>query len=177
MTESSTPAHWLVTVTGADRPGIIAAIASVMAEEQVDVEDISMTCLTGSFAMILLARGGDESRLRRRLADAAALLGMAVHFEPAPAAVPDMEATHFISAAGPNRVGIVATLSRVLADHGANITEMSTRLLDRTRVPVYLVRIACRVEAGWDALEAALADAATGLGVELRAEPLESTDL
>jgi predicted amino acid-binding ACT domain protein len=74
-------------------------------------------------------------------------------------------------------VGIVATLSRVLADHGANITEMSTRLLDRTRVPVYLVRIECRVEAGWDALEAALADAAAGLGIDLRAEPLESTDL
>ena len=63
-------------------------------------------------------------------------LKLELYLLAAPAALPDMEATHFISAAGPNRVGIVATLSRVLADHGANITEMSTRLLERTRVPV-----------------------------------------
>jgi glycine cleavage system transcriptional repressor len=176
-TEDTGADRWLLTVTGPDRPGIIAAIAEVFAREGADLEDASMTRLSGNFAMILQARGGTEEGLREGVQRAADDLGMVVHLGHAPLASPDEQPTHFVSAAGPNRVGIVSTLSGILARHGVNITEMSTRLLGRTKVPVYLVRIECGCGRGWDEVAAELARAGDELGVEVRAEALESTDM
>ena len=169
--------RWLLTVTGPDRPGIIAAISRVFANESVDIEDITMTRLSGNFAMILLARGGAYTPLESQLSVAAAELGMSVHLTPASKVVGEPEANGFVSAVGPNRVGIVAELSRIFAAHGANIVEMSTRLLERTEVPVYLVRVEVFVPSGWDALAADLESAGTKLGVELRFEAAERVDL
>lgn len=177
MTIDHNAPHWLVTVTGADKPGIIAGIATVLAENNVDVEDISMTRLSGNFAMILLARGGDETTLRDQLTAAAERLAMNIHIEPASSEMNNAEPNAFISAAGPNRVGIVAGISRVLADHRVNIIEMSTRLLERTSVPVYLVQIECRMDGEWSPVADNLANAAQKLGVDLRFEPMQSSDL
>ena len=176
-TEGAGTDRWLLTVTGPDRPGIIAAIAEVFAREGADLEDASMTRLSGNFAMILQASGGTEGGLRAGVERAAGDLGMFVHLERAPRAVDDEQPNYFVSAAGPNRVGIVSTLSGILARHGVNITEMSTRLLGRTKVPVYLVRIECGCAGGWDAVAAELERAGEELGVEVRAEALESTDM
>jgi glycine cleavage system transcriptional repressor len=137
-----------------------------------------MTRLSGNFAMILLARGGSEQGLREGMERAAGAMGMFIHLERAPrAAALDEQPNYFVSAVGPNRVGIVSTLSGILSRHGVNITEMSTRLLERTKVPVYMVRIECRCAEGWDGVAAELERAAAGLGVEVRAEALESTDM
>lgn len=175
--ESKGSVH-LVTVTGPDRPGIIAAISGVLAAEGVDIEDVSMTRLSGNFAMMLLARGGGRETIRQRLEEAAASVGVKIHLEESatPAAVSE-EANVFVSAAGPNRVGIVAGLSQLLAAHGANIHEMTTRLLHKTRVPVYLVRIEARFNGDWNALQSALTEAGRTMGVEVRLDPLERADL
>jgi len=61
----------LLTVTGPDRPGLIAAISGIMAAGNADLEDISMTRLSGNFAMIVVARGGEEQALRERLLERA----------------------------------------------------------------------------------------------------------
>jgi glycine cleavage system transcriptional repressor len=168
----------MLTVTGPDRPGIIAAISGVLAAEGVDIEDVSMTRLSGNFAMMLMARGATPEVIGRKLEAAASGVGVKIHLEPcaAPAETPE-EANIFVSAAGPNRVGIVAALSHLLASHGANIHEMTTRLLHKTRVPVYLVRIEAHYDGDWATLQQALADAGRTMGVEVRLDPLERADL
>jgi len=44
----------VVTVTGLDRTGIVANISNVLAENKVNIEDISQTILDKYFAMIML---------------------------------------------------------------------------------------------------------------------------
>ncbi len=44
----------VVTVIGADRPGIVAGISEVLAQHNVNIEDISQTVLDEIFAMIML---------------------------------------------------------------------------------------------------------------------------
>ncbi|BDC19495.1 ACT domain-containing protein [Acidianus sp. HS-5] len=44
----------VVVVVGADKPGIVAGISSKLAEENVNIVDISQTVLRGIFAMIML---------------------------------------------------------------------------------------------------------------------------
>lgn len=171
------PQRRLVTVTGPDRPGLVAAVSRVLSEEQVDIEDVSMTRLSANFATMLLARGGDEERLRARLAEVAEQNGLFIHIEPAIEHGEEPSCDCYISAVGPNRTGIVAAISSALAATQTNILEMTTRLLDRTRVPVYLVRIeaACG-PGGTEGLRAALEKVADELGIEVRIEPVEHTD-
>ncbi len=169
--------RWLLTVTGPDRPGLIAAVSKVLAEEGSDIEDVSMTRLSGNFAMIFLARGGDEARARERLEGIARNLGLAIHFQPSAPAVADAPSNLFVSVIGPNRIGIVATISGVMAAHGANIQEMTTQLLEKTEEPVYFIRIEARVDNNTEALEADLREAARKVGVEIRLEPLEDAEL
>jgi ACT domain-containing protein len=44
----------IVVVVGGDKPGIVAGISSKLAEENVNIVDISQTVLRGIFAMIML---------------------------------------------------------------------------------------------------------------------------
>ncbi|AEB95835.1 MAG: ACT domain-containing protein [Metallosphaera sp.] len=44
----------VVVVVGADKPGIVAGISSKLAENNVNIVDISQTVLRGVFAMIMV---------------------------------------------------------------------------------------------------------------------------
>ena len=44
----------IVTVVGKDKPGIIAKVSGTLAENVVNIEDISQTIVQGNFTMIML---------------------------------------------------------------------------------------------------------------------------
>ncbi len=46
--------HGVITVVGKDRVGIVAGIANLLAENNVNIIDISQTVLRGMFAMIMV---------------------------------------------------------------------------------------------------------------------------
>ncbi|ABU81486.1 ACT domain-containing protein [Ignicoccus hospitalis] len=48
------PQYAVITVVGKDRVGIVAGISSVLAEQGVNIVDISQTVLRGMFAMIMV---------------------------------------------------------------------------------------------------------------------------
>jgi predicted amino acid-binding ACT domain protein len=150
----------------------------VFADQGVDLEDITMTRLSGNFATMILARGGEESQLRELLASIAERFGLRIHLEPAVEHGQEPEPDCYISAAGPNKTGIVAALSEALASENANILEMTTRLLERTQVPVYFVRIEAKSgSGGCNALRPKLEALGKKLGIEVRIEPVDSVDL
>ena len=61
----------IVTVLGKDQVGIIAAVCTLLAEQNVNVLDISQTILQEYFTMIMLV---DTEKARLPFADLAALL-------------------------------------------------------------------------------------------------------
>lgn len=44
----------IVTVIGKDKPGIIAKVSTALAENTVNIEDISQTIVQGNFTMLML---------------------------------------------------------------------------------------------------------------------------
>lgn len=167
----------LLTFVGPDRPGLVAAIARALANEGADIEDVSMTRLSGNFALMLLARGGDSLRIEKRLRAVASQLGLHVHFDEAVESgeldVPNV----FVSAVGPNRLGIVATIAEVLARHNVNILEMTTHLIDRTTPPTYLVRLEAKAPGDLITVEQDLVAAGKAVGVDVRVERIEAEEL
>ena len=70
----------IITVLGADRPGIVAAVAGALSEREANILDISQTILQGIFTMTMLIDLGqaDFSELKARLDELAETLGVQI---------------------------------------------------------------------------------------------------
>jgi len=120
-----------ITVIGHDRPGIIADVAEVLAGLGMNLTDSTMTRLRGHFAMTLVCAGTPETddveaALAPLTADGSL---MAMVRRVAPESEPEVVGSHYVlSVHGADRLGIVASVTRGLAEFGGNITDLTTRL-------------------------------------------------
>ncbi|MBA3714227.1 MAG: ACT domain-containing protein [Pyrinomonadaceae bacterium] len=56
----------VISVFGVDRPGIVAAVAQILAEAECSIADINQTVVQGKFAMVLIA---NSARARQSAAE------------------------------------------------------------------------------------------------------------
>jgi ACT domain-containing protein len=73
----------IISVFGLDRPGIVSAVSSVLADAECSIADINQTVVGGKFAMVLVA---DSSRstigvaeLKERFREAGERLGVRIY--------------------------------------------------------------------------------------------------
>ena len=74
----------IVTVVGRDQVGIIAAVCALLAENNVNILDISQTILQGSFTMVMAVDLGDQpllEELRRRLQELGEKMNISIHIQ------------------------------------------------------------------------------------------------
>lgn len=165
-----------VTAIGADRPGIVAAVAEVLNDRGANVEDSAMTILGGHFAIVMLVECEDDAaEVQDALADATATFGLTVHVTEATGGHASAEPTHLLSVYGPDRTGILAGVTAALADADANITDLETRLLGADgEDPVYAMVIELVAPDGHDAVAATVAEACEQLGVDHTLRAIEA---
>ena len=163
-----------VTVLGDDRPGIVADLTTALAGLGGNLEDSTMTLLRGHFAMVVLVRTTHsaaevESALAPLTADgdlvveARLLPDHEVHDRPG--------AAYTLRVHGADRPGIVAEITRVVAEHGGNIVDLGTRL--GRGLYILTAELALPASVTPAVLEAALASAAQRLGVEVHLSPVD----
>ncbi|MFJ6196044.1 glycine cleavage system protein R [Micromonospora sp. NPDC092111] len=155
-----------ITVIGRDRPGIVADVAEVLARLGANLTDSTMTRLRGHFAMTLVCVGPAAGEVEAALAPLSAdgqLLATVRAVTPDGAAAPAGE-PYVMAVHGADRMGIVAAMTRVLADVGGNVTDLSTRLAGSLYVVVAEVDLP---PGSADELTGRLSRAAAGLGVEV----------
>jgi glycine cleavage system transcriptional repressor len=120
-----------ITVVGRDRPGIIADVSGILAQLGLNLTDSTMTLLRGHFAMTLICAGdsadGEVEAALKPLTEDGALLTM-VRAVPPESLVANTGASHLLTVHGADRLGIVAAVTRALAEFGGNITDLTTRL-------------------------------------------------
>ncbi|MDP9021142.1 MAG: ACT domain-containing protein [Actinomycetota bacterium] len=166
-----------VTAIGADRPGIVAAVAEVLRDRGGNLEDSAMTILGGQFAIMLLVATDDTAQdLRAALDEAVAPLDLELTVTPVEEGRDSADATHILSVYGTDRPGILAAVARTLADLGINITDVSTRMLPPEDKPVYAMALEIAVPDELDdvEVEAALREVDDQVGVDHTLRPLET---
>jgi len=162
-----------ITVLGHDRPGIIADVTGVLAELGGNLEDSSMTLLRGHFAWTLIVDlevpGGDADQRLAFLRDE----GLVVSVLPVPPeeAVPEGGLPYVLSVHGADRPGIVSALTRVIADVGGNVTDLTTRLAGSLYVVV--AELGLPADADVDQLSEQLTATADSLGVGVSLRPAD----
>ncbi|MER7459702.1 ACT domain-containing protein [Micromonospora sp. NPDC126480] len=161
-----------ITVIGRDRPGIVADVAEVLAGLGANLTDSTMTRLRGHFAMTLICVGPAAADVEAALAPLAAdgqLLATVRAVTPDGAAVPSGE-PHVMAVHGADRMGIVAAMTRVLAEAGGNVTDLSTRLAGSLYVVVAEVDLPAGAA---EKVAGRLASTAAELGVDVTLRPAD----
>lgn len=166
-----------LSAIGRDRPGIVADLAELIYECDCNLEDSSMTILGSEFAVLLLL-SGETADVERRLAAGCKRLEwekrLTVFFRPLDGEVP-RDGGHTTAlqctVTGVDKAGIVARVSRALADQNVNITALHTqsRPEPESGTPIFTMRIEMAAPPGTDvrALRARLERVAAELHVEL----------
>lgn len=119
-----------ITVIGPDRPGIVADVAEVLAGLGANLSDSTMTRLRGHFAMTLICTGPAAEQVQAGLGALSAdgrLLATVRAVDPEVDSAAAGE-PYLVSVHGADRLGIVAAVTRVVAEAGGNITDLTTRL-------------------------------------------------
>jgi glycine cleavage system transcriptional repressor len=164
--------HFAVSAVGRDRPGIVAAVTGVLVETGCNIEDSSMSILRGHFAMMLLVAGPDgidAGRLEQALAQPSADFDLVLAVRAIDDEVPSSpEGEQWtVSVYGADRPGIVHRVTTALAEAGANIVDLTTRVIGDVDRPVYAMVIDVTLPPGVAAgIGPRLADLGRELGIE-----------
>lgn len=174
-------AHFALSAVGADRPGIVAAVTGALVEHGCNLEDTSMSILRGQFAMMLIVAGPDgldAATLEEALAGPADELDLVVAVRAVDedvAAVAEGEAWA-VAVYGADRPGIVHRFTKLLAAHGVNVCDLTTRVIGEPGRPVYAMILEVSLPPGLDGatLTARLDELAREVGVECSTHPSEA---
>jgi glycine cleavage system regulatory protein len=138
----------VLTVIGADRPGIVEQLSDEVLAAGANWEESRMTRLAGKFAGLLHV-SVDSDRADRLAADLRAL--SSAELTIVVEASEEVDVTRFraltLEIVGSDRPGIVRDISHVLAQHGVNIEEFETEVTSAAMSgePVFRARARVRL--------------------------------
>lgn len=164
-------ASWtMLTLVGADRPGIVARVTRALYRVGCNLGEASMIRLGGNFTIMLMV-GGERrcDELEAALAPVAEELGLRLHLDPVRGGlhqhlVPNIQ----VRVVGADRAGIVADVTEILAEQGFNILELESDVAGDETKPVYIMNIQGYCERTLESLEQALSGlAAKGISADV----------
>jgi len=119
----------IVTVIGSDSPGILAAVSGIIFDAGGNIEDISQTILQNEFAgifIITMPEGYKLTDLEKKFQDALYPKDLQFYIksiEHSSAFSDQPQSQPFvITTTGPDRTGLVAGITSIIAGLGVNIT-------------------------------------------------------
>ena len=121
----------VISVLGQDRPGIIAAVSGILFEQGCNIENVDQTILQSEFSGIFIAGIPVEMEfetLHKKLLDGVQSMGLNIFIKPLDHSQPRLEfgeSEPFVfTTRGPDRKGLVASITRVIAEYGVNVTNL-----------------------------------------------------
>lgn len=121
----------VLTAVGADRPGLVNELSSLIENAGANIEDSRMAILGGEFAVILLISGpaGAVGRAKEIGERAETELGLRCILKETSAAHPPSDYLPYrIEVSGADRPGIVHAIAAILAGRGINVASLESRL-------------------------------------------------
>jgi glycine cleavage system transcriptional repressor len=173
--------HVAISAIGLDQPGIVAAVTGVLMDQGCNLEDTSMTILRGQFAMMLVVdapEGTGPVSIESALAAVGERFDLVVRARTVDeSAIEPLEGAGWtVVVYGADRPGIVNRVASLLAGYGANVVDLTTRVMTETEPPSYamVLEVVVPPEADTDEMTVALQAVATELDVECTAHPSDA---
>ena len=165
----------MLTLVGADRPGIVAKVTEALYRAGCTLGEASMLRLGANFTIMMMVSDGDGAEvLEAAVRPVARELGLRFHMDPIAGGlhrhqVPNIQ----VRVNGADRPGIVARVTGALARTGFNILELDSDVAGAADKPVYIMNIEGCCDATLEAVEEALRDL-TAEGIEVDVSSVET---
>jgi len=158
----------MLTVVGADRPGIVAKLTEALYRGGCNLGEASMARLGGNFSIMLMVEGAAAAPLEQLVRPVTDALGLRLHLDPIHGELhrhvePNVQVTVY----GADRPGIVAQATAALAVAGFNILDLNTDVAGTAERPIYIMLIDGYTAEGVAAIERAMAPLRAG-DIEVR---------
>jgi glycine cleavage system transcriptional repressor len=166
----------VISVLGTDRPGIVAAVSRILFDHQCNIEDVTQTVLQTEFTSIVIASVPDELQpgdLLARLQKGLEPLGLHVMVKPLQTTgqpyAPRASEPFVVTTVGPDRLGLVAGITEVLARFGGNIASLRAAFRggDDPNQNTMIYEVDIPVDIDHQAFRHALRERAGELGLDL----------
>jgi len=122
-----------LSAIGIDRTGIVSSISKILFELGCNIEDSTMTLLSGQFAVILLLdcpKNLDILKLKSKLKTSLNELDLSFFLTEVDKPIKSKKSfgEYIVSVYGADKAGIVYNVSKYLADNKINITDVQTKI-------------------------------------------------
>ena len=164
----------LISVFSKDRVGLISEVTSLLFDEGINLEDTSFAVLGSGGGLTSVVDVPSHLSPDILAADIRSLEGMGdadvdvKRFSLPDEETPPTEITHRILCEGEDQPGLLARLSEVFLDYGANIVRLKSDHVDTDKGTHFVTRFAVSIPQNKaDACLATLGNTAEGLGQKL----------
>ena len=136
-----------LSAIGKDRTGIVSSISEILFNAGCNIEDSTMTLLSGQFAVILLLacpKDSDISKTKRKLNSSLKNLNLSYSVTEVDKPVNSKKnfGDYIIAVYGADKSGIVYNVSKYLADNKVNITDVQTKISgQKNKVYIMLLEV------------------------------------
>jgi glycine cleavage system transcriptional repressor len=136
-----------LSAIGKDRTGIVSSISEILFNAGCNIEDSTMTLLSGQFAVILLLacpKDSDISKIKRKLNSSLKNLNLSYSVTEVDKPVNNKKnfGDYIIAVYGADKSGIVYNVSKYLADNKVNITDVQTKISgQKNKVYIMLLEV------------------------------------
>jgi glycine cleavage system transcriptional repressor len=146
---------YMLTLVGADRPGIVAKVTDALYQAGCSLGEASMLRLGANFTIMMMVAGRDGvESLQAAVAPAAESLGLRMHIDPIAGGLHQHQVPNVqLRVHGADRPGIVAQVTGALAEAGFNILELESDVAGNRESPVYIMNIQGYCAATLESLE------------------------
>lgn len=168
---------FLISIMGRDKVGVVSAVTSYLFETGANLADSAFAVLGEGFEFSSVAEfeaGASADEVSEGLNGLSALEGARITVSRFPFELLRGESgqiTHLVEITGGDRPGLVARISDVLVEYGANIVRMSSRRVETGEGFDYRTRFAVNVDGDrLAAMENALSNTAGSLRLDCSVE-------
>jgi len=168
--------HWnMLTLVGADRPGIVAEVTRVLYGVGAQLGEASMMRLGNQFAIMMMVRdAGTPEEIAGLLESVRDAFGLRIHVDDVDAALhqhhePDV----MVTVHGADRSGIVSEVAGALVEAGLNILDLRSDVGGTPDAPIYVMQIEGEAGKGLESIETAVAELNSD-GLSVRMTPIDT---
>lgn len=172
-----------LSAIGKDQTGIVSSISEVLFEMGCNIENSTMTLLSGQFAMILLIaypKTADVSKIKSKLKAVFNNLGLHSSVNEIDDNTKNIKTygDYVISVYGADKPGIVYNISKYLSDNKVNITDVQTSVVG-AKDKVYIMLIEIQLPSGFkiENLKSAMKDLAAKLMVDISINQADTSEI
>jgi len=164
--------YMLITISGADREGIVRDVAAAMTDLDINIEDSSMTALRGEFTIMMIVRLPKTmgvSSIKATLAELEQRTGLAAQsrlLDAKQVARATNEPNCVVTVSGGDRPGIVQSVTAMIASQHGSVVDLSTSTIERNGDNLYMMALEITIE-DIVALKASMQQVAESLQVDI----------